>query len=100
MIFTFSGALSAAPVEIRVIDRGAPGNAQVLAPGTASFTPAKHGRSFSFMWESTSPRRDDDCGSAIRMEWRSPTGREVKLHRSHVVIHYQAREGTRGKCLE
>jgi hypothetical protein len=99
LIFTFSGNFSHAPVELRVIDTGAPANGQILAPGPASFAPTKNGHSFSFTWESPGGKRNDTCATPLRMEWRSPTGEEVRLHHSHVVVQFQELErDDRGGC--
>jgi len=79
---TFSGMFSRAAVEIRFRD-----GEHLMRPGAVSFRPQPLGHAFSFTF--VSPRRGERICEGPQLEWRSPTGQEVRLNKATVVIHYK-----------
>jgi len=79
---TFSGMFSRAPVEIRFRDGD-----HVMRPGAVSFSPQRMGNAFSFTF--VSPRKGERLCEGPELEWRSPTGGEVRLNAATVVVHYK-----------
>ena len=80
---TFNGMFSRAPVELRVRD-----GARVMPPGAVNFTPQPGDNAFSFTF--VSPRKGKRACTGPLVEWRSPTGQEVRLNKVTIVVHYKA----------
>jgi hypothetical protein len=89
---TFSGSFSRAPVELRFRD-----GARVMEPGRANFAPHPRDNSFSFTF--VSPRTGKRICQGPVLEWRSPTGQEVRLNRVTVVVHYKSYDPGPARCL-
>lgn len=79
---TFSGLFSRAPVEIRFRDGD-----HLMRPGAVSFSPQRMSNAFSFTF--VSPRKGERLCEGPQLEWRSPTGDEVRLDAATVVVHYK-----------
>jgi len=79
---TFSGMFSRAPVEIRFRDGD-----HVMRPGAVNFRPQQGGNAFSFTF--VSARKGERLCEGPDLEWRSPTGDEVRLNAATVVVHYK-----------
>jgi hypothetical protein len=78
----FSGNFSRAPVELRLRD------GRVMQPGAVRFRPGHHNNSFSYTFVSPS-HRERTCDQVI-FEWRSPTGKEVRINEASVAVFYKA----------
>jgi hypothetical protein len=78
---TLSATVAGAPLEIRVLD-----NQHVMQPGPAHFQPSRSGTSVSYTF--TRSGRPMTCGHTLRLQWRSPIGKQVHLGRAHIVITY------------
>ncbi|MGH3850261.1 MAG: hypothetical protein ACRDRT_11230 [Pseudonocardiaceae bacterium] len=84
LTITWSGVIAGAPVEMRVLDRSTNGNS-VLAPGIVSTK--DHAGMVSFTFVSTDLHKDACQGIAI--QWRSPTGKLVKISKTTTVVRYK-----------
>lgn len=79
---TFSGMVSRAPIELRFRDGD-----HLMRPGAVNFRPQRGGNAFSFTF--VSPRKGERECEGPALEWRSPTGQEVRLNKATIVVHYQ-----------
>jgi hypothetical protein len=79
---TFSAMFSRAPVEIRFRD-----GEHLMRPGAVNFDPRSMSNAFSFTF--VSPRKGQRLCEGPELEWRSPTGDEVRLNAATVVVHYK-----------
>lgn len=84
---TFSGMFSRAPVELRFRDGD-----HLMRPGAVNFKPQRGSNGFSFTF--VSPRKGERLCEGPTLEWRSPTGREVRLNKATIVVHYEKFEPT------
>ena len=90
---TFSGMFSRAPVELRIRD-----GAHLMRPGRVNFSPGPGNNAFSFTF--VSPRKGKRACEGPSLEWRSPTGKEVRLNKATIVVHYKKYEPDSGvACL-
>lgn len=95
----FSGDLSGAPVEIRVLRL----RNHALLPGVAHFAPT--GEAASFSYDFIDPRRagEIEC-RRYAVSWRSPTGAEVTLNHATLTVDYRFDDtngdGPRAACVD
>ena len=82
---TFSGMFSRGPVELRFRD-----GARLMPPGAVNFTPQPGSNAFSFTF--VSPRKGTRDCQGPSLEWRSPSGQEVRLNSATIVVHYKSYE--------
>lgn len=71
-------------------------NSKVAQPSYATFRFSRGASAGSFTFS-----RDDNptqCGRTIRLQWRSPSGRQVRLHNGVVLVDYQTSPGTQPAC--
>lgn len=79
---TFSGMFSRGPVQIRFRDVE-----RLMKPGAVGFRPESGSHAFSFTF--VSPRKGERLCEGPQLEWRTPTGHEVRLNKATVVVHYK-----------
>lgn len=79
---TFSGMFSRAPVELRFRDGD-----HLMRPGAVNFRPQPGSNAFSFTF--VSPRKGERLCEGPALEWRSPTGQEVRLNKATIVVRYK-----------
>jgi hypothetical protein len=84
---TLSVTVGGAPVNFRAIIDGVP--EAPMRPGTARFVPDGD-ESFSFTWVGNTAPFEDDDSHVFGIQWRSPTGGTVSLHRGALNLLYQA----------
>jgi hypothetical protein len=79
---TFSGVFSRAPVELRFRD-----GARIMRPGAIKFRPMPGSRSVSFTF--VSPRHGKRLCTGPTLQWRSPSGKQTRLNKATIVVHYK-----------
>jgi hypothetical protein len=79
---TVSGLIRGGKAELRMLDAGHP-----MQAGPVVAQPATGGSSFSYTFTrfaATSPK----CGRSLRLQWRSPSKRTLRLSRANIVVTY------------
>lgn len=89
---TLSAVFTRAPVELRFWD-----GQHYLQPGAVRFTPRPGNNAFSFTFISTHKGAWTCTGPEL--QWRSPTGAEVRLNRATIVVHYKKSPDTPRRCI-
>jgi hypothetical protein len=79
---TLSTDLRGAPVRFRVLVNG-----KSLPQGVAHFAPSRGDTSRSYSW--VLPKSDGTCQN-FQVQWRSPTGKRLKLRHADTVAIYNA----------